>query len=86
MQMGLARLDGMKPFDAARKTRSTTRCSWSAAAAPASRRPSPPAGLGHPVVLRRDDEDDLGGLLAHQKSIAPEQPPYDAPQPNPFPS
>ena len=44
-----------------------------------SRRPrsrAAAAGLGHPVVLVEKD-DKLGGLLANQKSIPPEEPPYE---------
>jgi len=42
------------------------------------------AGLGHPVVLVEKD-DKLGGLLADQKSIPPEEPPYEQPEANPVP-
>jgi len=42
------------------------------------------SGLGHPVVLI-DEASKLGGHLASQVSIAPEEPPYDAPVPNPIP-
>jgi quinone-modifying oxidoreductase subunit QmoB len=42
------------------------------------------AGLGHPVVLVEKD-DKLGGLLADQLSIPPEEPPYEQPEPNPVP-
>jgi len=42
------------------------------------------AGLGHPVVLVEKD-DHLGGFLADQLSIPPEQPPYEAPEANPIP-
>ena len=40
------------------------------------------AGLGHPVVVV-EEGSTLGGYLATQISIAPEEPPYDAPVPNP---
>jgi len=42
------------------------------------------AGLGHPVTLI-EEASKLGGYLATQISIAPEEPPYDAPVPNPIP-
>ena len=42
------------------------------------------AGLGHPVTLI-EEGSKLGGHLASQVSIAPEEPPYDAPIANPVP-
>ncbi len=42
------------------------------------------SGLGHLVVLI-EEGSKLGGHLAGQVSIAPEEPPYDAPVPNPIP-
>ncbi|HOC44421.1 MAG TPA: hydrogenase iron-sulfur subunit [Thermoanaerobaculales bacterium] len=42
------------------------------------------AGLGHPVVLVEKGEA-LGGRLAAQRSVVPEEPPYDRPHPNPIP-
>jgi quinone-modifying oxidoreductase subunit QmoB len=41
------------------------------------------AAIGHPVILV-EKADALGGRLAAQKSIFPEVPPYNAPQPNPI--
>ena len=41
------------------------------------------SGLGHPVVVV-EREAGLGGRLRAQKSILPEHPPYDTPQPNPI--
>ena len=83
VRMGLARLDGVKPIDRLEEEISETvlvvgsgRAGLDAALTA--------AGLNHPVVLIEQD-DELGGLLAHQKSIAPEEPPYDAPQANPVP-
>ena len=83
VQMGLARLDGMKAFDPLEEEINDTvlvvgsgRAGLEASIAA--------AGLAHPVVLVETSEE-LGGLLVHQKSIPPEQPPYDAPQPNPVP-
>ena len=83
VQMGLARLDGMKAFEPLQEEINDTvmvvgsgRAGLEAALAA--------AGLAHPVVLV-ETADKLGGLLALQKSIPPEEPPYDAPQPNPVP-
>ena len=83
VRMGLARLDGVKPINRLEEEISETvlvvgsgRAGLDAALTA--------AGLNHPVVLIEQD-DELGGLLARQKSIAPEEPPYDAPQPNPVP-
>ncbi len=42
------------------------------------------SGLGHPVVLV-EKSARLGGRLADQVSIVPEEPPYDRPQANPMP-
>jgi quinone-modifying oxidoreductase subunit QmoB len=83
VKMGLARLDGVKPITPLSEEISETvlvvgsgRAGLDAALTA--------AGLNHPVVLIEKD-DHLGGLLAAQKSIAPEEPPYDAPQANPVP-
>ena len=83
LQMGLARLDGVKAIEPLSEEISETvlvvgsgRAGLEAALAA--------EGLGHPVVMIEKD-NKLGGLLASQKSIAPEEPPYDAPQPNPVP-
>ncbi|MCJ7754834.1 MAG: hydrogenase iron-sulfur subunit, partial [Thermoanaerobaculales bacterium] len=83
VRMGLARLDGVKPINRLEEEISETvlvvgsgRAGLDAALTA--------AGLNHPVVLIEQD-DELGGLLARQKSIAPEEPPYDAPQANPVP-
>ena len=83
VRMGLARLDGMKLATPLEKEINNTvlvvgggRAGLEAAIAS--------AGLGHPVVLV-DCAEELGGRLAAQKSIPPEEPPYDAPQPNPVP-
>ena len=84
VRMGLARLEGMKPFDPLQPEVSDTvmvvgsgRAGLEAAIAA--------AGMGHSVVLV-ESSDDIGGLLAAQKSIPPEEPPYDAPQVNPIPA
>ena len=42
------------------------------------------AALGHPVVLVERSQH-LGGRLACQRSVLPEQPPYDRPHANPIP-
>ena len=83
VQMGLARLDGVKPIEPLTEEVNDTvlvvgsgRAGLDAALTA--------AGLNHPVVLI-EKNDELGGLLAKQKSIPPEEPPYDAPQPNPVP-
>ena len=83
VQMGLARLAGMKAFEPLQEEINDTvlivgsgRAGLEAALAA--------AGLAHPVVLVETAEE-LGGLLALQKSIPPEVPPYDAPQANPVP-
>ncbi len=83
IRMGLARLGGVKPIEKLEEEISDTvlvvgggRAGLEAALAA--------AGLGHPVVLVEKD-DHLGGLLADQLSIPPEQPPYEAPEANPIP-
>ena len=83
VQMGLARLDGVKPIEPLSEEISETvmvvgsgRAGLEAALTS--------VGLGHPVVLVEKD-DKLGGLLADQKSIPPEEPPYEQPQANPVP-
>jgi quinone-modifying oxidoreductase subunit QmoB len=83
VRMGLARLEGFKAFEPLSEEISDTvmvvgsgRAGLEASLAS--------AGLGHPVVLV-EKSDQLGGLLAAQKSIPPEEPPYDSPQPNPVP-
>ena len=83
VQMGLARLDGVKPIEPLSEEISDTvmvvgsgRAGLEAALTA--------AGLGHPVVLV-EKEDKLGGLLADQKSIPPEEPPYEQPAANPVP-
>ncbi|MBD3857725.1 MAG: hydrogenase iron-sulfur subunit [Acidobacteria bacterium] len=81
--MGLARLDGVKAIEPLSEEISDTvmvvgsgRAGLEAALTA--------AGLGHPVVLVEKD-DKLGGLLADQKSIPPEEPPYEQPETNPVP-
>jgi quinone-modifying oxidoreductase subunit QmoB len=83
VKMGLARLDGVKAIEPLTEEVSDTvmvvgsgRAGLEAALTA--------AGLGHPVVLVEKD-DKLGGLLADQKSIPPEEPPYEQPEPNPVP-
>jgi quinone-modifying oxidoreductase subunit QmoB len=83
VKMGLARLDGVKAIERLEEEISDTvmvvgsgRAGLEAALTA--------AGLGHPVVLV-EKGDRLGGLLADQKSIPPEEPPYEQPQPNPIP-
>jgi quinone-modifying oxidoreductase subunit QmoB len=83
VQMGLARLDGVKAIEPLSEEISDTvmvvgsgRAGLEAALTA--------AGLGHPVVLVEKD-DKLGGLLADQKSIPPEEPPYEQPEANPVP-
>ena len=83
VQMGLARLDGVKAIEPLSEEISDTvmvvgsgRAGLEAALTA--------AGLGHPVVLVEKD-DTLGGLLADQKSIPPEEPPYEQPEANPVP-
>ena len=84
VRMGLARLEGIKTVDKLSEEISDTvlvvgsgRAGLEAALTA--------SGLGHPVVVV-EGEDHLGGLLADQKSIPPEEPPYEAPQPNPVPA
>ncbi len=84
VRMGLARLEGMKAFTRLQEAISDTvlvvgggRTGLEAALAA--------AGLGHPVVLV-ELSDRLGGRLADQVSVAPEEPPYEAPQANPIPT
>ena len=83
VKMGLARLSGFKVIEKLEEEISDTvmvvgsgRAGLEAALTA--------AGLGHPVVLV-EKGDKLGGLLADQKSIPPEEPPYEQPQPNPIP-
>jgi quinone-modifying oxidoreductase subunit QmoB len=83
VKMGLARLDGVKAIEPLSEEISETvmvvgsgRAGLEAALTA--------AGLGHPVVLVEKDEK-LGGLLADQKSIPPEEPPYEQPEANPVP-
>ena len=83
VQMGLARLDGVKAITPLEEEVNDSvmvvgsgRAGLEAATAA--------SGLGHPVVLV-ESGDELGGLLASQKSVPPEEAPYDAPQPNPIP-
>ncbi len=83
VRMGLARLAGMKPVVAldeqindAVMVVGSGRAGLEAALAA--------SGLGHPVVLV-ERASKLGGLLAEQVSILPEEPPYDAPIANPIP-
>jgi quinone-modifying oxidoreductase subunit QmoB len=83
VRMGLARLSGFKAIEPLAEEISDTvmvvgsgRAGLEAALTA--------AGLGHPVVLVEKD-DHLGGLLADQKSIPPEEPPYEQPQANPVP-
>ena len=83
VRMGLARLNGMKAIEPLTEEIDDTvlvvgsgRAGLEAALTA--------AGLGHPVVLVEHDSK-LGGLLADQISIPPEEPPYDAPVPNPIP-
>jgi quinone-modifying oxidoreductase subunit QmoB len=83
VQMGLARLDGVKAIEPLTEEVSDTvmvvgsgRAGLEAALTA--------VGLGHPVVLVEKD-DKLGGLLADQKSIPPEEPPYEQPEANPVP-
>ena len=77
VQMGLARLDGVKAIEKLEEEVSDTvmvvgsgRAGLEAALTA--------SGLGHPVVLVEKDEK-LGGLLAEQKSIPPEEDPYEQP-------
>jgi len=83
VKMGLARLDGVKAIEPLTEEISDTvmvvgsgRAGLEAALAA--------AGLGHPVVVVEKD-DKLGGLLAEQLSIPPENPPYEQPETNPVP-
>ena len=83
VKMGLARLDGVKAIEPLTEEISDTvmvvgsgRAGLEASLAA--------AGLGHPVVLV-EKEDKLGGLLAEQLSIPPEEPPYEQPEANPVP-
>ena len=84
VRMGLARLDGFKVIEKLDEEISDTvmvvgsgRAGLEAALTA--------AGLGHPVVIVEKD-DKLGGLLAEQVSIVPEEPPYEHPKPIRFPS
>jgi quinone-modifying oxidoreductase subunit QmoB len=83
VRMGLARLDGVKAIEPLAEEISDTvmvvgsgRAGLEAALTA--------AGLSHPVVLVEKD-DKLGGLLADQLSIPPEEPPYEQPEANPVP-
>jgi len=83
VRMGLARLNGMKavePLDL--EINETVMIVGSGRAGLEAALTA--ARLGHPVVLI-EEASELGGLLAHQISIAPEEPPYDAPVANPVP-
>jgi len=82
VRMGLARLDKMKTLTPLEETIDDTvlvvgggRAGLEAARVA--------AGLGHPVVLVEQD-GELGGFMRGLTSIFPEEPPYDAPQPNPI--
>jgi len=77
VRMGLARMGGAKPIEPLAEEISDTvlvvgggRTGMEAALAA--------AGMGLPVVLV-EKSDALGGRLALQKSMLPEEPPYDAP-------
>jgi quinone-modifying oxidoreductase subunit QmoB len=83
VRMGLARLEGMKSVPPIEEEINETvmvvgsgRAGLEAAIAA--------SGMGHSVVLV-EHGDELGGMLAAQKSVPPEEPPYEAPQPNPIP-
>ena len=83
VRMGLARLAGMKdivPLDL--EINETVLVVGSGRAGLEAALTA--AGLGHQVTLIEEDSK-LGGHLASQVSIAPEEPPYDAPIPNPVP-
>ena len=81
VRMGLARLAGMKPIEPLTEEINETvmvvgsgRAGLEAALTA--------AGLGHPVTLI-EEGSKLGGYLATQVSIPPEEPPYDTPVANP---
>jgi quinone-modifying oxidoreductase subunit QmoB len=83
VRMGLARLNGMKEIEPLTEEINETvmvvgsgRAGLEAAITAAA--------LGHPVTLI-EEASELGGLLAHQVSIPPEEPPYDTPVANPVP-
>jgi quinone-modifying oxidoreductase subunit QmoB len=83
VRMGVARMKGAKAIEPLTEEVSDTvlvvgagRAGLEAARAA--------AGLGHPVVLI-EQADAIGGRLALQKSIFPEEPPYDRPQENILP-
>ncbi len=83
VRMGLARLGGMKdivPLDL--EINETVMVVGSGRAGLEAGLTA--SGLGHPVVLI-EEASKLGGHLASQVSIAPEEPPYDAPVANPVP-
>jgi quinone-modifying oxidoreductase subunit QmoB len=83
VKMGLARLDGVKAIvPLAEEISDTVMVVGSGRAGLEAALTA--AGLGHPVVLIEKDEK-LGGLLAGQKSIPPEEPPYEQPEANPVP-
>jgi quinone-modifying oxidoreductase subunit QmoB len=84
VRMGMARMDGAKPIEPLTEEVSDTvlvvgggRTGMEAALTA--------AGMGYPVVLV-EQADTLGGRLALQKSMLPEEPPYDAPIPNLVPA
>jgi quinone-modifying oxidoreductase subunit QmoB len=84
VRMGLARMKNCKPIVPLAETISDTvlvvgggRTGLEAARSAAE--------LGHPVVLI-ESCDTLGGRLALQKSLLPEEPPYDRPHPNTLPA
>jgi quinone-modifying oxidoreductase subunit QmoB len=84
VKMGLARLSGMKAIEPLSEQIDDTvmvvgsgRAGLEAALTAAR--------LGHPVTLV-EEASELGGLLARQISVPPEEPPYDTPVPNPVPA
>ncbi len=83
VRMGLARIEGIKSIEPLQEEINDTvmvvgsgRAGLEAALTA--------AGLGKPVAIIELD-NRLGGILADQLSIAPEEPPYDAPVANPVP-
>ena len=84
IKMGVARIKNCKPIEPLAEEVSDTvlvvgggRTGLEAAKAAAA--------LGHPVVLV-EMTDALGGRLAQQKSLLPEEPPYDQPHENIMPA